>query len=72
MSEFDIQYHLRTTIKIQIVAEFIAEFTHNEDKGVKESPQWSIHTDGSSNRQAGGGEGAALYYYHLKETQLNA
>ena len=60
MSEFDIQYHLRTTIKIQIVADFIAELTHDEDKRAEESPQWSIHTDGSSNRQAEGGGGSVV------------
>ncbi|XP_030958498.1 uncharacterized protein LOC115980385 [Quercus lobata] len=31
-----------------------AEFTYDEDKGTEESPQCSIYTDGSSNRQAGG------------------
>ena len=54
LSEFDIQYRPRTTIKGQVVVDFITEFTHDEDKGVEESPQWSVHTDGSSNRQAGG------------------
>ena len=54
MSEFDIQYRLQTAIKGQVVADFIAEFTHDEDKEAEESPQWSIHTDVSSNRQAGG------------------
>ena len=54
LSEFDIQYYPRTTIKGQIVANFIAEFTHDEDKGAEESPYWSIYTDGSSNKQAGG------------------
>ena len=34
--------------------DFIAEFTHDEDKGAEEPLQWSIHTDGSSNRQAEG------------------
>ena len=34
--------------------DFIAEFTHNKDKGAKEPPQWSIHIDESSNRQVGG------------------
>ena len=34
--------------------DFIAEFTSDKDKGVEESPMWSIHTDKSSNRQAGG------------------
>ena len=38
LSEIDIQYHPRTAIKGQIVADFIAEFTHDEDKGVEESP----------------------------------
>ena len=56
LSEFDIQYRPRTAIKGQVVADFIAEFTHDEDKGAKESPQWSVHTDGSSNRQAEGAD----------------
>ena len=38
LSEFDIQYCPRTTIKGQIVADFITEFTHVEDKGTEESP----------------------------------
>ena len=54
LSEFDIQYRPRTAIKGQVVADFIAEFTNGEDKGADECPQWSIHTDGSSNKQAGG------------------
>ena len=53
LSKFDIQYCLQTAIKGQVVADFIAEFTHDEEKGAKESPQWSVHTDRSSNRQAG-------------------
>jgi len=32
LSEFVIQYHLRTTITGQVVADFIAEFTNKEDK----------------------------------------
>ena len=66
LSQFDIQYCPRTVVKGQVVADFIAEFTHNEDKGAEESPQWSIHTDGSSNRQAGR---AGIV---LKEIRLNA
>ena len=54
LSEFDIQYRPRTAIKGQVIANFIAEFTHDEDKGAEEPSQWSVHTDGSSNRQAGG------------------
>ena len=54
LSEFDIRYRLRTAIKGQIVADFIAEFTHDEDKGAGEPPLWNIYTDGSSNRLTGG------------------
>ena len=54
LSEFDIQYRPRTTIKGQVVADFIAEFTHDEDRGAKESLQWSVHTNGSSNGRSGG------------------
>ena len=54
MSEFDIQYCPLTAIKGQVVADFIVEFNNGEDKGAEECPQWSIHTDESSNRQAGG------------------
>ena len=39
LSEFDIQYRPRTAIKGQVVADFIAKFTHDEDKGVEESLQ---------------------------------
>ena len=46
LSEFDIKYRPRTAIKGQIIADFIAEFTRDEDKGAEESPQWSIYTDG--------------------------
>ena len=54
LREFDIQYRLRIAIKGQIITGFIAEFTSDEDKGAEKSPLWSIHTNGSSNRQAGG------------------
>ena len=46
------QYRTHTVIKGQVIADFITEFTHIEDQGVGEVPQWSIHTDGSSIRQA--------------------
>ena len=54
LSKFNIQYRPRTAIKGQVVVDFIAEFTHDEDKGAEKPSQWSVHTDGSSNRQAGG------------------
>ena len=35
LSEFDVQYRPQTTVKGQIVADFIAEYTQSEDKGVE-------------------------------------
>ena len=49
LSKFDIQYCPRTAVKGQIVADFIAEYTQSEGKGVEGLGLWSIHTDGSSN-----------------------
>ena len=54
LSEFDIQYHLRTAVKGQIVADFITEYTQLKGKGAKGLGQWSIYKDGSSNQHAGG------------------
>ena len=54
LSEFDIQYHPRIVIEGQVVVDFIAEFTNVEGQGAEKVPQWSIHTDGSFNKQAGG------------------
>ena len=52
LSKFDIQYRPCIAIKGQVVTDFIVEFTNGEDKGADEYPQWSIHTDETSNRQA--------------------
>ena len=49
LSEFDVQYHPRTAVKGQIVADFIAEYTQSGDKGAEGHRLWSIHTDESSN-----------------------
>ena len=38
LSEFDIQYRPRIAIKGQVIANFIAEFTNEEDKGADECP----------------------------------
>ena len=54
LSEFDVQYHQRTVVKGQVVANFITKFTCMESQGTKEQSQWSVHIDGSSNMQIGG------------------
>ena len=52
LSEFNIQYRPHTTMKRQVVVDFITEFTNMESQGAGKHPQWNIHTDESSNRQA--------------------
>uniref|UniRef100_A0A2N9IQC0 Uncharacterized protein n=1 Tax=Fagus sylvatica TaxID=28930 RepID=A0A2N9IQC0_FAGSY len=56
LSEFDIEYHPRQAIKAQALADFIAEFTVNEDEPSEEKPDevWEIEIDGSSVKGAGG------------------
>uniref|UniRef100_A0A2N9FW18 Uncharacterized protein n=1 Tax=Fagus sylvatica TaxID=28930 RepID=A0A2N9FW18_FAGSY len=56
LSEFDIEYHPRQAIKAQALADFIAEFTANEDEPSEEKPdeEWEIEIDGSSVKGAGG------------------
>ena len=39
LSEFDIQYRPRKAIKGQVVADFIVEFTLEDDQGAKEKRQ---------------------------------
>ena len=49
LSQFDIEYHPKTAIKAQALADFIAEFTLlDEDKITDEVDRWTIQTNGSS------------------------
>ncbi|XP_075674882.1 uncharacterized protein LOC142644088 [Castanea sativa] len=56
LSEFDIKYQLRSAIKAQTLADFIAEFTlnHGELDEVDEAKKWVVYVDGSSTQYAGG------------------
>ena len=54
LGEFDIQYHPQAAVKVQVVVDFIVEFTLRDGQGAEEKKQWNIYTDGSSNRRAGG------------------
>ena len=47
LSQFDIEYHLRTAIKAQALMDFIAEFTLlDEDILTNETERWTIQTNG--------------------------
>ena len=56
LSEFDIRYQPRNTIKAQALTDFITEFTPSyEDLGGREdNKKWIVHVDGSSTLHAGG------------------
>ncbi|XP_015966622.1 uncharacterized protein LOC107490362 [Arachis duranensis] len=51
LSEFDIQYEPRKTLKSQVLANFISEMT-NDTQHTEVS--WSIHVDGASNKEGSG------------------
>ena len=58
LSQFDIEYHPRTAIKAQALANFIAKFTlPDEDKITDEVDRWTIQTDGSSAQKKRGNRG---------------
>ena len=55
LSQFDIEYHPRTTIKAQALMDFIAEFTlPDEDRITDKVDRWTIQTNGSSAQRKGG------------------
>jgi len=56
LSEFDIRYQPRNVIKVQVLADFIVEFTPNqgEQDGVDEVQRWVVNVDGSSTLYARG------------------
>ena len=55
LSQFDIEYHPRTAIKAQALADFIAEFTLPDEDGIPDGvDKWTIQTDGSLAKKKGG------------------
>ena len=61
LSEFDIRYRPKTTIKAQVLADFIMEFTLAEPakdaQATTDLSTWKLSLDGASNAQ---GSGAGL------------
>ena len=61
LSEFDIRYKLKTTIKWQVLADFVMEFTPVElaedMRATPDLPIWKLFVDGAANAQ---GSGAGL------------
>ena len=54
LSQFDIEYHPRTAVKAQALANFIVEFTLlDKEDSSPEAERWIIQTDGSSTQGRG-------------------
>nr|XP_025640917.1 uncharacterized protein LOC112735606 [Arachis hypogaea] len=51
LSEFDIQYESRKTLKSQVLADFISEMTNDTHNA---EVRWSVHVDGASNKEGSG------------------
>ena len=57
LSQFDIEYRPRIGIKVQVLADFVAEFTVPDEEEVKDNlERQTIQINGSSTRKRGGVE----------------
>ena len=56
LSDFDVKYQSRNAIKVQALADFIAEFTpsHGGLDKREDNKTWVVHVDGSSTLHVGG------------------
>ncbi|KAL0373476.1 UNVERIFIED_CONTAM: hypothetical protein Sradi_3263300 [Sesamum radiatum] len=54
LSEYDISYLPRTTIKAQVLADFVSKMTKMSIKGTSQEQTWLLHVDGSSTTQGSG------------------
>ncbi|KAL0360881.1 UNVERIFIED_CONTAM: Ribonuclease HI [Sesamum radiatum] len=67
LSEYDISYLLRTTIKAQALADFISEVTGAPPEETPRKEKWLLHVDGSSTVQ---GSGAGIVITSLEGEEL--
>ncbi|KAL0445369.1 UNVERIFIED_CONTAM: hypothetical protein Slati_2259600 [Sesamum latifolium] len=56
LSEYDISYMPRTTIKAQALADFISEMAEKSIKDASQDQRWLLHVDGSSTTQGSGAD----------------
>jgi hypothetical protein len=61
LGEFNLEFYLRTTIKAQILADFIAEFSNlPESEELPEGDMWIAYVDGSSMKSRSGARVALI------------
>ena len=51
LSEYDIEYRTITSLKAQVLADFVIELPLAELDGTNSNKKWLLHVDSSSNRQ---------------------
>ncbi|KAL0319734.1 UNVERIFIED_CONTAM: hypothetical protein Sradi_5234900 [Sesamum radiatum] len=66
LSEFDIEFHPRPTIKAQVLLDFIVKLAQDETD--ISTPNWSLYVDGSSTEI---GSEAGIVLESTKETSWN-
>ena len=54
LGQFDIEYRPRVTIKAQVFADFIVEFTYPQKEKQPQKKTWMVQTDGSATKRARG------------------
>ncbi|KAL0403752.1 UNVERIFIED_CONTAM: hypothetical protein Sradi_2016000 [Sesamum radiatum] len=69
LSEYDISYLPRTTIKAQALANFVSEMAEMTIKDASPNQKWLLHVDGSSTAQ---GSVSALSSQHHKAKTLSS
>jgi hypothetical protein len=60
LGQYDIEYHPRTAVKGQALADFVVEMNESPDtEGLPKGSTWIVYVDGSS---AGGRDGAGIVF----------
>jgi len=54
LSEYDIEYRTRSSLKAQVLADFVIELPLADLDETNSNKMWLLHVDGSSNRQGSG------------------
>lgn len=54
LGEYNVSYRLRTAIKGQVLADFLAKLTPVEMEKNSSETEWTLHVDGSSTASSNG------------------
>ena len=54
LSEYDIEYRIRTCAKSQVLADFLIELPREDQAVTKDDGTWTLKVDGASSKQGAG------------------